>query len=122
MSNDVYSEPTLNQAHMWVYWVSTFSSRRTWNSRSNSSAVLPFQDNARGMCTDLELRDEGAGLTDAEKENQSVLSRRIDEMDGNPLEGFEDMFFKYGGRAGGWRKRNKYRIPSANSEELSVED
>ena len=70
------------------------------------------QDNARGMCTDLELRDEGAGLTEAEKKTQTVLSRRVDEMHGKPLEGFEDTFFKQGGRAGGWRKRDKYWIPT----------
>ena len=75
--------------------------------------LVRSKDNARGMCTDLELRDEGAGLTDAERETQSVLSRNIDEMDGKPLDGFEDKFFKYGGRAGGWRKRDKYRIPRA---------
>jgi hypothetical protein len=68
------------------------------------------------MCTDLELQDEGAGLSEAEKKIQTVLSRRVDEIQGKPLEGFEDIFFKYGGRAGGWRKRDKYRIPSDDDE------
>jgi hypothetical protein len=61
------------------------------------------------MCTDVELRNDGEGLTESEREAQFVLTQSIDEMEERPLEGFEDLFFRQGGRAGGWRKRDKPR-------------
>jgi hypothetical protein len=56
------------------------------------------------MCTNLELRDGGNGLTLDQKQNQKVIFEPIDQIKGKPLEGFEDLFFKHGGRAGGWRR------------------
>jgi hypothetical protein len=33
---------------------------------------------------------------------QFILTQEVGEVEGNPFEGFEDMFYEYGGRAGGW--------------------
>lgn len=76
MSMDDYTDPSLNQAHMWVYW-----------------------GNGRGMCTDIELRNNG---DDLEVQGQYIMTQALDEVEGQPFYGFEEMFFKEGGRAGGW--------------------
>jgi len=54
------------------------------------------------MCTDLEIRNEGKGLTREQKKTQTVLLEPVGEIEGNPLEGFEELFYRHGGRAGGW--------------------
>lgn len=79
-----YSEPTLNWAHQWVYFGAF-----------------------RGMCTDLELWDEGRGLTDVQREMQHVETVELSSIPGQPFDGFEDYFFAEGGRAGGWRRRRR---------------
>ena len=38
-------------------------------------------------------------------QDQQVELQKLSDLPGRPFEGFEDMFFDEGGRAGGWRKR-----------------
>jgi len=79
MSLDAFDEPTLNHAHMFVY--------------NPPSGV---------MCTDVELWDDGGLLTEDERKVQFVLTEELGAVEGNPFEGFEDSFYDYGGRVGGW--------------------
>jgi hypothetical protein len=79
MSLDAFDEPTLNHVHMFVY-----------------------QGPTRGMCTDVELWQGGELLTEEERKVQFIITQEVGEVEGNPFEGFEDMFYDYGGRAGGW--------------------
>jgi hypothetical protein len=76
MSMDRYDEPTLNEAHMWVINI------------------------PHGICTDLEIW-EGNKLTEEEKKKQYVMYVPLEEVEGKPFEGFEEMFFEHGGRAPG---------------------
>lgn len=59
------------------------------------------------MCTDVELWDGGSHLTDFEKGSQFVVFEALDQVEGNPFEGFKDMFLAEGGRVGGWRRRRR---------------
>lgn len=84
MTNHDYSEPSLNYVHQWVYW-----------------------SNSRGMCTDLELWNDGEGMSESARETQKVITEDVKDIPGQPFEGFEDYFIREGGRAGGWRKRRR---------------
>ncbi|KAG8862786.1 hypothetical protein FRB96_000796 [Tulasnella sp. 330] len=80
MSLDRYSEPSLNFAHLWVYW-----------------------GNIRGMCLDFELHPAAATeFTDEEKRTQFVETIEVGDLEGQPFEGFEEAFWEEGGRVGGW--------------------
>ncbi len=57
-------------------------------------------DIPHGICTDLELW-EGNELTEEQKKKQYVMHIPIEEVEGRPFAGFEEMYFEYGGRAAG---------------------
>lgn len=65
----------------------------------------PSQGVARGMCTDLAVWDSGPRLPEELAQGGQVELQKLSDLPGKPFEGFEDMFFDEGGRAGGWRKR-----------------
>ena len=67
------------------------------------------------MCTDLEVWDSNPRLSEEEAEHQRVELHALSDLPGQPFDGFEDMFFDEGGRAGGWRRR-KRRLAGAGLE------
>ncbi len=80
MTLDAAGEETLNEAHLSVY------------------------PNRLGhICTDLELWNEGKGLTEAERRKQRVLTMPIQDEVADPYAGFEEMYYRQGGRLGGWQ-------------------
>lgn len=79
LTKDSYSEPSTNNAHLWVY-----------------------QGPSRGMCLDLELQSRVNTEQELEEMGQKVVTYEIEEEEGQVFKGFVDMFFEEGGRVGGW--------------------
>lgn len=101
MSLDRYSEPSLNFAHLWVYWVS----ERHLNPITYCNSILNsfLKGNKRGMCLDFELHAAAATeFTDEEKQLQFVETIDVGDIEGRPFDGFEEAFWEEGGRVGGW--------------------
>lgn len=69
-----------------------------------------MQGVARGMCTDLAIWDSDPRLAEEAATNQHVELRALSDLPGQPFDGFEDMFFDEGGRAGGWRRRKRRQV------------
>jgi hypothetical protein len=104
MTNHSYSEPSLNYVHQWVYQV-----RLSYRHGAPIAVLtlLPLQGVARGMCTDLDIWDSEPNLPEELAENQHMEIQKLSDLPGQPFEGFENMFFDEGGRAGGWRKKRR---------------
>lgn len=78
----------------------------TFSPCSRPAYPDPFsQGVARGMCTDLAIWDSEPRLPEELGQGGQVELLKLSELPGKPFDGFEDMFFDEGGRAGGWRKR-----------------
>ena len=96
MAVDTYREPTLNYAHLWVY-----HEVRLLVS-SGTRADLCFQ-NPRGMCTNLDMHSIAqADLREEDLVRQKPVLHPLSEIEGNPFEHFDDVFWDAGGRVGGW--------------------
>ncbi|CED82623.1 Alpha-mannosyltransferase [Phaffia rhodozyma] len=62
----------------------------------DGAKMYVYTGKRRGMCVDVEFED----FTDGG--NQEGKVELVEWEKGNGLKGLEDMFYKYGGRAGGW--------------------
>lgn len=63
---------------------------------------LPFQ-NPRGMCTNLDLHSTApADLSEEDLARQKPVLVPLSDLEGNPFEHFDDLFWDAGGRVGGW--------------------